>query len=755
MNHSQITWRWPLLVGCAVLFGSQPIIHAQSVGLPTPRLLTTMPMGGQVGTQVEITITGEHLDDSNELTFSDARLTATRSLDPAGQPVPNRYLVTIPVDCPPGLYDAHVMTRLGMSSSRVFCVGTLPEVVQTAGNTSLANAMELPLNTVCNAVMSGRSADFYKFQARQGQRLIVDCASRGIDSKLEAVLVIADAQGRDLIVERRGDVLDFTAPADGQYIAKVHELTYQGGAAFYYRLALKELAAGEMASRHPSTQRVSSFSWPPAGLPEQAALIEIEPNQEPGNIHSITLPADISGAFASAADVDMYEFDAKQGEVWWVEVASERLGRPTDPSVLVQQVTNTGNGEQLTDVVELTDIPNAMKVSSNGYAYDGPPYEAGSPDVIGKFEIKTDGRYRLQITDLFGGTRSDPRNVYRLIIRQAAPDFAVVAWALHMELRNGDRAAFSKPMALRGGASMAFEVAAVRRDGFDGEIELTMEGLPPGVVARGLKIPVGQTRGMMVISAQADAPRGFCNAQFYGHAMVNGQKVTHPCRVASHAWPIPDSWGEIPAPRLMADIPVSVSGVDLAPITIAPAQTTPYEVTVGEKLTIPLVETRRTEFQGAAVSLRPLCNGGLNVPAFDVSLTTDHSELVIEPAALKVVPGDYVIAFHGGAVAKYRHHPEAVKTAEEGKRLAEQAVMTLEAEARLLAETTVNATPESQTVIDKSKADLAEKQKTAAAALAAATEILKQATAASEPRDIVDIVVSEPITIHVKPAESK
>jgi len=30
---------------------------------------------------------------------------------------------------------------------------------------------------------------------------------------------------------------------------------------------------------------------------------------------------------------------------------------------------------------------------------------------------------------------------------------------------------------------------AFRRDGFDGEIELAMEGLPKGVTAQGLKIP--------------------------------------------------------------------------------------------------------------------------------------------------------------------------------------------------------------------------------------------------------------------------
>ena len=159
-----------LLTTGLVVVGMQAVSWAQSVGLPAPRLLTTMPMGGQVGTQVEIAITGEHLDDSNEMSFSDPRLTANRKLDAAGLPVANQYVVTIPADCPSGLYEARVLTRLVASSSRIFSVGTLPEVTQKAGNTSLATAMELPLNAVCNSVMSGRSADYYVFEGRQGQR---------------------------------------------------------------------------------------------------------------------------------------------------------------------------------------------------------------------------------------------------------------------------------------------------------------------------------------------------------------------------------------------------------------------------------------------------------------------------------------------------------------------------------------------------------------------------------------------------------
>lgn len=740
---------------CLAAWGAQAVCRAQSVGLPLPRLLTTMPMGGKAGTQVEVRISGEHLEGADQLAFSDPRITATRKLDSAGKPEPEKYIVTIAADCPAGLYEARVMARLGISSSRAFCVGSLPEVVQTKPNTTLATAMELSLNSVCNAVMSQRAADHYVFEARKGQRVIVDCAARGIDSKLDAVLIVADAAGRDLMVERRGSAIDFKVPENGRYVVKVHELTFRGGPAYYYRLALWELPDGAAIVRLPSTKPVNSFSWPPPGLKEHAEVAEREPNNDRQHAQQISLPCDIAGAFFPAADVDVFEFEVRKGEVWWVEVASERFGLPTDPSILVQHVVRSGDAEKLTDVAEFSDIPSPVKVSSNGYAYDGPPYNAGTADILGKLEIKEDGLHCLQLTDLFGGTRSDPRNVYRLVIRKAAPDFALVAWGLHMELRNGDRNAVSKPLALRGGATMALEVVAIRRDGFDGDIELAMEGLPEGVTARGLKIPAGQSRGLMLVTASENAPRAIASATFAGRATIDGVAVTRPCRLASMAFPIPDAWNEIPSPRLMADVPVSVSGFEFAPITVAPKAKEVLTVTAGEKLTVPLAHTRRSEFSGATMQMRTMGAVFDRTPAFDVQLTADGSQVVLDTGALKPPPGDYLIAFYGGAVAKYRHLPEMVTIAEASRRKAEQELQSAEAELKKMAEAAQAASAENKPAADQAVEAARAKQKTAAVALTAAAEQVKKATAVANPTDIVDIVVSEPVAVRVLPAEKK
>ena len=753
-GFAKFPWLLAAIVGVAV--GSVPTTApAQSVCLPAPRLLTTMPMGGQAGTEFEVTITGEELEGADQLAFSDPRITATPKKDVSGAPVPNTYLVKIAADCPPGVYEARAMSRLGQSSSRVFSVGSLPELVQKGPNTTLATAMELPVNSICNAAMTVRAVDYYSFQAKQGQRIVVQCAAQGIDSKLNAVLVIADAAGRDLLVERRGGALDFDVPEDGRYVIKVHELTYKGGREYFYRLAVQEYAAGAPIEPVPSTQPVNSFSWPPEGLAAQPAASEAEPNNDSAKAQKITLPCDIAGSFFPAADVDVFEFEAKKGEVWWVEVASERLGLPTDPAILVQHVTGSGENEKLTDVAEFSDIPSPVKVSSNGYSYDGPPYNAGSSDILAKLEIRQDGLHRLQMTDLFGGTRNDARNIYRLVIRKASPDFAIVAWPLHMELRNGDRNALSKPIALRGGATMALEVVAIRRDGCDGEIELVMENLPEGITATGLKIPSGQSRGIMLVTAKEDAPRGIQSAKFYGRAMIGDASVIRPCRLANMAWPVRDAWQEIPSPRLLADVPVSVGGQDHAPITIAPAKPEPFEAVAGTKLTIPLQHTRRSEFSGASMSVKVFGAGFDRSPALTLPLSADSSEAVFDLAALKTPPGDYVIALYGAAVAKYRHQPEQVPLAEAAHKKAQEEVAALAAEAKKLADEAKTAPIERKADIEQALKEIEAKQKSAAQALAAAADRVKKATAAAAPKDIVDIVVSQPIAIRVKSAETK
>lgn len=742
------------VIGLAVL-SFTAVAQAQQVCLPSPRLLTMMPMGGSAGSTVEVTVTGENLEDVATLLFSTPGITAKPVMGPDGKPLGTKFTVTIATDAPVGVYDARLLSRLGVSSSRAFSVSHVPEVTRTAPNTTLETALALKTNSICNATMTKRAVDFYTFQGVKGKRVAVDCAAVGIDSKLRPVVIIGDAQGKDLLVNRTGGVLDFTPPADGTYTVKVHGLTFEGGAEQFYRLAISEVTGTGPAPRQPATATVSSMSWPPATLAPSPATTEIEAAPSGADqVQKVTLPLDVAGSFFPAADVDTYEFAAKKGEVWWVEVASERLGLNTDPFVLVQRVTRTGDKETLTDVAELHDIASPMKVSTNGYSYDGPPYDAGSPDVLGKVEIKEDGTYRIQLRDLFGGTRNEPGNTYRLMVRQAVPDFSLAAWAVHMTLRNGDRNALSKPVALRAGASMAFEVVVVRRDGFDGDIELGMENLPPGVTASGLKIPAGKVQGTLVITASPDAKSGFSLATMHGKAVINGASVTRLCRLASMEWPVRDAKQEIPSPRLLADIPVSVTDSEKAPVTIAAAEDKVWEVTAGGTLKIPLKMEWRDEFTAAVLKLRAYHTGLGTIKEIDIPVKAATHELVLDLAALKTPPGEYAFALYGSAVSRYRYNPTAVSLAKAAQKKAEQdaAAMALNSK-RLLAEA-ANAPVDKKASVAAAAKEAAEKQKQAELAMLDAAKRMKTVTTLAEPKDTVDIIVSKPIRILVKPATS-
>ena len=129
------------------------------------------------------------------------------------------------------------------------------------------------------------------------------------------------------------------------------------------------------------------------------------------------------------------------------------------------------------------------------------------------------------------------------------------------------------------------------------------------------------------------------------------------------------------------------------------------EAAAGEKLKIPLAQVRRSEFSGAVMQLRTMGAGFERAAGFDVPLTADSSEAVLDLAALKPAPGDYLIAFYGSAVAKYRYNPEAIAVAEAARQQAEQELKAAEAEAKAAIEAANAAAPDKKAEADKFASD--------------------------------------------------
>jgi hypothetical protein len=209
-------------------------------------------------------------------------------------------------------------------------------------------------------------------------------------------------------------------------------------------------------------------------------------------------------------------------------------------------------------------------------------------------------------------------------------------------------------------------------------------------------------------------------------------------------WPVRDAKGEIPSPRLMADVPVSVTDSEQAPVSIAAGERKVWEAKAGATLKIPLKVTWREEFTGTSIKLKAYGADFAAVKEIDIPIKAATAEAVLDLDALKTPPGDYTLALYGSAVSKYRYNPAAVKVAEAAQKKAEQEAATAAAEAKKIAGT------------DAAAAKLAaEKQKQAEAVMSEATKRMKTVTDAAAPKDTVDIFVSEPIRITVKPADKK
>ena len=159
--------RWIQPICCLLfLLGGNGLLLAQ---LPVARLLTVFPPGGKIGSQFEVSLTGADLDEANQLHFSHTGITAKQKVgETNGLPEANKFLVTIATNVPPGVYEARVVGRFGISNPRSFVVSDLPETIAPTTNSSPANAATISLGTIINGHSEANAVDFYKFTAKKG-----------------------------------------------------------------------------------------------------------------------------------------------------------------------------------------------------------------------------------------------------------------------------------------------------------------------------------------------------------------------------------------------------------------------------------------------------------------------------------------------------------------------------------------------------------------------------------------------------------
>ncbi len=106
------------------------------------------------------------------------------------------------------------------------------------------------------------------------------------------------------------------------------------------------------------------------------------------------------------------------------------------------------------------------------------------------FDPPADGEYLVRVSDVRGV--GGPQSGYHLVVRRPKPDFRL---SLNTE----------NPNVPRGGTTV-ITVNAVRLDGFEGAIDVTVDGLPPGVTAAATRIEPQVYAAELLLMADAAAP---------------------------------------------------------------------------------------------------------------------------------------------------------------------------------------------------------------------------------------------------------
>jgi len=625
-SHLRRGRQWALPLATLSLLAAGAVApHVSQAQLPQARLASFHPAGGQAGQPVEVTVAGTDLDEATGLVFNHPGITAapkTQMVDGKPQPIANVFAITIAGDVPPGVYDLRVKGLFGLSNPRTFTVVDRKSVAEIEPNNTPDKAASTELNTVIFARSDAASdVDWYKLTLPAGKRILVEARAGRVDSRMEPVVELYSGTRRLLRraqVGRSDVVLDFTAPAAGDYLLRVYDRVFAGSAEYGYQLKIHDgprvefalpasgvagstaeytlygsnLPGGQPAplkgadgrplemlkagiglpgdptqlnaagSVRPEASGVDAFSYIYRGANGSATpvdifyssapttLLEVEPNDTVAQVQKIAVPVELTGQFQNRRDTDLFQFEAKAGEVFTIELFGQRNGNPSDPTFALDSVKVDDKGmETLTRVTVGEDNPLNL---------GGALFNTATDDPVFRFAVPADGTYRLTVRDRYFENRGDAGMVYRLAIRRETPDFRLVAMPVFPNPDPNTQPS-TWEVSLRKGDSAHLMVMAHRRDGFAGDIVVTAEGLPAGVTTAGAILGPGVNSAMLVLKSAENA------AEFAGPIKIVGRaRVASPAQVKAVA--------DAEAARLAAvqALPALVKGVTDAEAALKP-----------------------------------------------------------------------------------------------------------------------------------------------------------------------------------------
>ncbi len=756
--------------------------------MPYSDLLTVSPALVKAGDTVEVTVTGKDLESLTGLRFSNPKITAAPVVTPADdffpkpRPVDGKFTVTVPADVPAGVYEVRTVGFLGLSTARPFVVypSGSAESLEQGDHSTPETALPLAAGAGALGTLDGGKFDWYRFEAKKGERFFLEVTAERLDAKGDVLLAVADAAGSELESSRhhfgRDPFIDFTAPADGVYFVSLCDSLYGGGREYFYHLRLGRgphvdfvfPPAGEPGQKRSFTffgrslpggspgdgwalkgKPLETLSVPldvPAevtiprsfspNIPREAMVPSFEhslPGADPvrigfatapvieeekaSQLQTVAWPAEVVGRFDEPGDVDAFRVALKKGETCWIEVTSHRLGVGSDPVVTIEKITKDAAGaETFTAVAEGDDLPTF-------YAPDSlDDLNADSLDPALSFTADADGDYRITLLNQAGG--GSVAHLYRLAIRKALPDFQLIAGTELAKTINND--AFPWVPVLRRGGSAIYRIIAFRRDGFEGDITIAASGLPAGVTADPLVLSGKTSQGFLTVRAAPDAAEWRGTVVLSGKAKIGEAEVTREARSASIVWGR-RVFGNQAQVRSRLDLETVLSVVsENEPTRVDLKENKVWTVPVGGTLEFPIKTTESGTRTGSlAINVHGFPGIGRNPPS--VSINEGQTEGVLKfdfkpGPAFKLEPGRYQFVLQAVGNAKYRLNPAAAEAAkQESDRI------------KAMKPALADAVAKAKTVLSEADKELAAaKQREASAADDAARAALKGETAAAQ-----------------------
>ena len=448
--------------------------------------------------------------------------------------------ITIDPNAEPGDRELRLGGRIGLTNPLCFQIGTLPETNEPEfRDPGKPFTQKVRLPALLNGQILPGEADRFRFSAKKGQNLTIETQARhlipyladAVPGWFQATLTLYDTKGKELAYAGNylfnpDPVLFYRITRDGDYELEIRDSIYRGREDFVYRVSISEqpfitqmfplggqtgiftvasisgwnldtnetpldTMPGGSTIRQAHLRRSNSVPYAVDTLPE---CNEIEDNGNTEDAQRIALPQIVNGRISKPGDVDIFRFDAKAGDEIVAEVYARRLNSPLDSLLWVSDANgkvlayNDDNGDK-----------NVGLLTHNADSYL-------------RLRLPETGTYFMHLADSQNHGGSDYS--YRLRISPSQPDYALLA-------------APSSVNILAGG-TVPLTVEVLRKDGFNGEIELMLKDAPPGFKLSGARIPAGCDRLRITLTAPQKPLEQPINLQLEGQAKIDGQTVIRP-----------------------------------------------------------------------------------------------------------------------------------------------------------------------------------------------------------------------------------